>query len=76
MPGKDFRIKFGSRIRELRHAAGFSQETLADKAGLHPTHISLIERGQRQVRLETIEKLALALRTQPAEMMPPMRFPR
>lgn len=47
-----------------------SQEALADAAKLHRTHISLIERGQRSVRLETIERLARALGVQPAELMP------
>lgn len=50
-----------------------SQEALADAAGLHRTHISLIERGQRSVRIETIERLALALRVQPSGLMPRLR---
>ena len=62
--------QFGNRVRELREERGWSQEALADAAGLHRTHISLIERGQRAVRLETIESLAIALRVQPAELMP------
>ena len=69
-----FGRQFGLRVRELRERAGISQEALADRAGLHRTHISLIERAQRSVRIETIEKLAHALRIQPAEMMPPIRF--
>lgn len=47
-----------------------SQEALANAARLHRTHISLIERGQRSVRLETIERLATALRVQPGGLMP------
>ncbi len=62
--------QFGAKVRELRDAKGLSQEALADAAGLHRTHISLIERGQRSVRLETIESLAIALRIQPTELMP------
>ncbi|HZL34778.1 MAG TPA: helix-turn-helix transcriptional regulator [Tepidisphaeraceae bacterium] len=71
-----FARKFGKRIRELREAAGLSQERLADEAGLHRTHISLIERGRRSVRLETIERLAIALKTQPGAMMPVLKFAR
>jgi len=47
-----------------------SQEVLANAAGLHRTHISLIERGERSARLETIYRLAKALGLQPADLMP------
>jgi transcriptional regulator with XRE-family HTH domain len=66
---------FGQRLCELREQRGLSQESLADAASLHRTHISLIERGQRSVRLETIERLALALQVQPAELMPAIALP-
>src|SRR5437773_1232170 len=66
---------FGERICELREKRSLSQEALADAASLHRTHISLIERGQRSVRLETIERLATALRMQPADLMPPIDLP-
>jgi poly-gamma-glutamate synthesis protein (capsule biosynthesis protein) len=52
--------RFGRRLRVLRVERGLSQEALADAARLHRTHISLIERGQRSVRLETLAALALA----------------
>src|SRR5689334_15711627 len=61
---------FGLKLRELREASGMSQEDLADAAALHRTHVSLIERGQRSVRLETVERLARALQIQPAQLMP------
>jgi transcriptional regulator with XRE-family HTH domain len=66
---------FGQRVCALREQRGLSQEMLADAASLHRTHISLIERGQRSVRLETIERLAAALHVQPAELMPPIDLP-
>ena len=53
--------RFGVLIRARRQALGLSQEALADRAGLHRTYISLIERGLRGVSLETILKLAAAL---------------
>jgi len=62
--------RFGQRIRVLRLQRDLSQEALADAAHLHRTHISLIERGQRSVRLETIAALAVALGVQPADLMP------
>lgn len=49
---------------------GLSQEELAHAAGLHRTHVSLIERNRRSVRLETLEKLAMALRIEPASLVP------
>ena len=67
---KRFAEQFGDRVRALREAKGISQEALADAAHLHRTHISLIERGRRSVRLETVERLAVALHVQPARLMP------
>ena len=65
-----FKHDFGDRIRALREERDLSQEALADAAKLHRTHISLIERGERSVRLETIEALARAFGVQPADLMP------
>lgn len=70
-----FITQFGLRIKEVREGLELSQEDLADLAGLHRTHVSLIERGQRSARLETVEKLAIALRVQPSELMPKIIFP-
>lgn len=55
------RVAFGNRIRDLRHAAGLSQEALAEASGLHRTYISSVERGQRNVGLDNIHVLAEAL---------------
>ena len=71
-----FARQFGKVVRDLRKRQGLSQEDLADAARLHRTHISLIERGQRSVRLETIERLAAALRVQPGQLMPDIKLPR
>jgi transcriptional regulator with XRE-family HTH domain len=66
----DFTAQFGRRLREIRIARGLSQEDLAHLAGLHRTHISLIERNRRSVRLETLERLARALNIHPASLIP------
>lgn len=71
-----FARQFGLRVRSLREGRELSQEDLADAAKLHRTHISLIERGQRSVRLETIERLAIALRVQPSQLMPEIKLGR
>jgi transcriptional regulator with XRE-family HTH domain len=60
---------FAFNLRRLRTSAGLSQEELADRAGLHRTYISSIERGQRNVSLENIFVLAKALGAQPGELL-------
>lgn len=54
-------LDFGSRVRELRGKVGFSQEDLAQKAGLHRTYIGMIERGEKNITLENIYKITNAL---------------
>jgi transcriptional regulator with XRE-family HTH domain len=61
--------KFGTIIRARGTQAGLGQEALADKAGLHRTHISLLERGKRMPTLEVVRKLAAALGTTMAALM-------
>lgn len=74
VPESRFKQQFGEIVREAREGNGMSQEDLAHEAALHRTHISLIERGQRSARLETIEQLAKALGIQPADLMPKIRL--
>lgn len=57
---KDVRMRLGRRLRELRQARNLSQEELAFRAGLHRTYVSSVERGERNVALLNIEKLAIA----------------
>lgn len=57
----DIKQRFGKAIRRRRRELDFSQEELAEKADLHRTYISSIERGSRNPSLENIEKLAKAL---------------
>jgi len=54
-------LKLGRRARELRKKAGLTQERLAELAGLHQTYVGGIERGERNVSVRTIAKLATAL---------------
>jgi transcriptional regulator with XRE-family HTH domain len=49
---------FGERVRDRRNQLGISQETAADRIGIHWSALGKIERGQRSLRLETILKIA------------------
>ena len=57
----DVKKQFGAAIRLHRDKLGISQEELAGRAGLHRTYISDVERGARNVSLESIHRLAEAL---------------
>lgn len=56
---------FSSNVRFYRMKLKLSQEALAEKANLHRTYISDIERGQRNVSLENIYNIAVALEIEP-----------
>jgi transcriptional regulator with XRE-family HTH domain len=62
------RTRFGKTIRRLRLAKGWTQEQLAEHANLHPTYVGGIERGERNVGLENIIKIARALGVSPAAL--------
>ena len=59
---------FGNNVRCLRIKKGLSQEQLADLAGLHRTYIGGIERGERNISLENIVKIAKALGIDPTTL--------
>ena len=62
------RRRFGQRIRAVRKAAGLSQMDLGGKAGLDHTYIGGIERGERNLSLEAIGKLAAGLGVEMADL--------
>jgi transcriptional regulator with XRE-family HTH domain len=59
--GGKLREVFAQHVRERRKALGLSQEAFADACGLHRTYIGSIERAERNVSLDNIEKIAGAL---------------
>ena len=60
--------KFGEKVREQRHKLGLSQEELASRAGVHRTYIGMIERAEKNITLENIEKIAKALNLSISEL--------
>jgi transcriptional regulator with XRE-family HTH domain len=69
----DPRVQFGANLRNRRLALGLSQEQFAEKADLHWTYIGGIERGERNLGLLNIVKVARALKTTPSELMANIR---
>lgn len=68
--GQAVRRAFGARVRALRHSVGVSQEQLALQASLDRSYIGQVERGERNLTLENIYRLADALRVPPRELLP------
>jgi transcriptional regulator with XRE-family HTH domain len=66
---RDFRPALGERVRDLRQQRKLSQEALAERAGLHWTYVSGIERGKRNPGLNTLGRIASALRVSLAELV-------
>ena len=61
VPKQSLRVRFAASVRARRADCGWSQEVLAERAGLHRTYISSIERAERNVSIDNIERIATAL---------------
>lgn len=59
---KDVLVKFGQKVRAERTKLGLSQEKLASLAKVHRTYIGMIERAEKNITLENIEKITKALK--------------
>jgi len=64
----DVRIRFGKAVRGRRQKLGVSQEEFADMCGLDRTYVGGIERGERNLSLINIEKIAISLKISLAEL--------
>ncbi len=65
---ENVRVRFGAATRRRRQKLGLSQEEFADACGLDRTYIGGIERGERNVGLANIEKIATALKISLSEL--------
>jgi transcriptional regulator with XRE-family HTH domain len=65
---EEIRVRFGKAVRKRRQKLGVSQEAFADMCGLDRTYIGGIERGERNVALVNIEKIAKALKLSLSEL--------
>jgi len=62
-------VRFGERVRSHRQRREWSLETLAERTGLHWTYVGSVERGERNVSLLNIVRLAAALEVDPGELV-------
>jgi transcriptional regulator with XRE-family HTH domain len=75
-PISDAAATFGARVRDRRNELGKSQEALAHDSGLHWTFIGQVERGQRNLSLHNILKLAEILGVDPGELVRGLAAPK
>ena len=68
------RLRFAENALLLRDRAGLSQTMAAERADLHISHISLLERGLRLPRLDTILKLAAGVEATTCELLVGLRW--
>jgi len=61
MNTEDIQTSLGRAIRSKRHALGVSQEALADMVGIHRTYIGSVERGERNISLQNLFRIASVL---------------
>lgn len=70
MNTKDIRVAVGEIVRKLREERGWSQEELGFESGLHRNYIGGIERGERNVAILNLAKLAEAFEVRPRDLLP------
>lgn len=65
-------IKIGKQIKKLRASKGFSQEGLAATATLGRTYMGRVERGEQNISIQNLIKIAFALDMNVGELIPPL----
>jgi transcriptional regulator with XRE-family HTH domain len=66
---KIYLLKVGANIRQLRTDIGLSQEKLSFACDLDRTYIGSVERGERNISIINLKKIAKALKTQPSDLI-------
>ena len=67
---KQLLVRLGSTIREQRVQSGLSQEVLAFESGLDRTYVGSVERGERNISIINLQKIAKALKTSMCSLLP------
>lgn len=70
---KDIKKSFGNRVRQLRQSRDWSQERAGEACDLHWTYIGQVERGERNISLESIHKIAKGFKVELAELFQRVR---
>ena len=65
----DLQLRVGRNLRAYRQARGFSQEAFADVVGVHRTYMGGLERGERNLTLKSVERIAERIDVDPLELM-------
>lgn len=69
MDEEALKSRLGAAIRERRTALGFSQESFADAIKMHRAYYSTIERGERNLTLQTLCRVAQGLKTKASDLL-------
>jgi transcriptional regulator with XRE-family HTH domain len=69
----DLQRAVGRNLRRYRQELGLSQEAFADLVGVHRTYMGGLERGERNLTLKSVERLAEALQMDPLDLLQPPR---
>lgn len=65
----DVKKEFGQKVRHYRRQKGLSQEELGHKTNLHQTYVSDVERGLRNISLENIYEISIALEVKMSDLL-------
>lgn len=65
----DLQRIFGKNLRAYRRAKGLSQEAFAEQLGVHRTYMGGLERGERNLTLRSVEKIAARLNVEPLDLL-------
>jgi len=65
------RLRVGTTVRQLRKQRAWTQEQLAERVGSNPRHVGQIERGEVNVGIDKLTRIALALSVDLADLFPP-----